>query len=89
MTVISSKVKVKVTDFVNFHKLHFSTSASCAMLAWSSKLMVDYDSTGPSPQLFGYRFLNFSPSWRSRDFEVREMVILPESTGFYLRAACS
>jgi len=44
--------------------------------------MVDYDIMGPSLQLFGARFLNFSPVW-SRDFEVREI----ESTGFYLCAA--
>jgi len=30
----------------------------------------------------------FLPSWRSRDFEVREMLISPESTGFYLCTAC-
>jgi len=32
-----------------------------AILACSSKLMVDYDSMGPSLQQFGARFLNFSP----------------------------
>jgi len=50
--------------------------------------MVDYDSVGPSLQLFRARFLNFSSSWQSCDFEVREMLISPESTGFHLRAAC-
>jgi len=50
--------------------------------------MVDYDSMGPTLQLFGAIFLNFSTSWRSCDFEAREMLISPESTGFYLRAAC-
>ena len=49
--------------------------------------MVDYDSVGNSLQLSGARFLDFFPSWRSRDFEVREMLISPESTGFYLHAA--
>jgi len=34
-----------------------------------------YDSMGPSLQLFGVILLNFSLSWRSRDFEVREMLI--------------
>ena len=56
---------------VNFRKLHFSTSVFSAVLAWSSKLIVDFDSMGPSLQLFGARFLNFSLSWRSRDFRVR------------------
>jgi len=65
-------------------KSHFSRSISSAILAWSSKLMVDHDKTGPSLQLFGTRFLNFSTSWWSRDFEVHEMLISPESTAFYL-----
>ena len=50
--------------------------------------MVDYDSMGPSLQLFGARFLNFSPILLSRDFEVRKMLILPESTGFLPRELC-
>jgi len=49
--------------------------------------MVDHDSMGPSLQLFGTRFLNFSPNWWSRDYKVRKMSISPESTGFYLRTA--
>jgi len=39
-------------------KLNFSMHIS-TILACSSKLMVDYDSTGPSLQLFIARFLNF------------------------------
>jgi len=78
--------KVKVNDLLKFRKLHFSTSTSSAILAWRSQLMGDYDSIGPTLQLFGARFLNFSPSWRSRDFEVRETLISPESTAFDLRA---
>jgi len=35
--------KVKVTGLLNFQKLHFSTSLLSTVLAWSSKLMVDYD----------------------------------------------
>jgi len=50
--------------------------------------MGDYDNMG---QLFGARFLNFFPSWRSRDFEVRhevrEMFISSDSTTIYLRAS--
>jgi len=58
-----------------------------AFLVWSSKLMVDYDSMVPNLQHFQAIFLNFSYSWRSRDFEVRIMLISLESTGFYLHAA--
>ena len=75
MTLTWSKVNIKVTDLLKFQKLHFSTSISCTILAWSSKMMVDY-----------YSFLEpdfwISPSWRSRDFQVGKMLILPESTGF-------
>jgi len=41
---------------------------------------------GPSLQLIGARFLNFSRSWWSHDFEVPEMLTSPECTAFYLRA---
>jgi len=37
--------KVRVTGLLKFRKLQFSRSIS-AILAWSSKLMVDHDSTG-------------------------------------------
>jgi len=50
---------VKVTRLLKFRKLHFSRSISSAILAWSSKLMVDHDSTGPSLQLVRVQFLNF------------------------------
>jgi len=46
MTLTQSKVKI--TDFLIFHKLHFSTSISSTILVWSSKLMDDYNSMGPS-----------------------------------------
>ena len=61
VTLTWSKVKVKVTDLLKFRKLQFSTSTSSAILAWHSQLMGDYDSMGPSLQLFGARFLNFPP----------------------------
>jgi len=48
--------------------------------------MGDYDSMGPSLQLFGATFLNFSYSWLSHDFEVRKMLLSPESTLFYVHA---
>ena len=42
------RVKVKVRGFLNFQKLHFFRSTFSAILACSSKLAVDYDSTGPT-----------------------------------------
>jgi len=59
MTLTQSKVKVKVMGLLNFPKLHFSRSLSSAILAWSSKLMVDHDSTGPSLEPVGAQFSNF------------------------------
>jgi len=38
-----SRWLIKVTQLLNFQKLHFSLSLSSAILAWSSILMVDYD----------------------------------------------
>jgi len=84
VTLTSSKVEV--IDLLKFRKLQFFTSTSSTILAWRSQLMGDYDSMGPSLPLLGARFLNFSPSWQSRDFKVRETLISPESTGFYIRA---
>ena len=46
MTLTWSKVKVKVTEFLKFWKLHSVTSTSSAILAWHSQLMGDYDSMG-------------------------------------------
>jgi len=43
-----TRCKVKVTGLLNFRKLHFSRSIPSAILAWSSKLMVECDSMGPS-----------------------------------------
>jgi len=54
--VIVIRSKFKVTGLLNFRKLHFSRSISFAILAWSSKLMVDRDSMGPSLQLVGASF---------------------------------
>ena len=55
---LTGKIKIKVTELLKFRKLHFSRSI-CSFLAWSSKLMVDYDSMGPGLQLVIDRFLNF------------------------------
>jgi len=59
VTLTPSMVKVKVTDLPELQKLHFSKSISSAVLAWSSKLMVDDDSMGPGLQLVRDQFLKF------------------------------
>jgi len=53
MTLTRSKVKIKVTELLKFRKLHLCGFISFAMLAWSSKQMVDYGSIGPDLQLIG------------------------------------
>jgi len=58
-SVTSTRSKVKVTEFLQFQKLHFCRSSSSAILSWSSKLMVYYDSMASSLQVFGARFMNF------------------------------
>ena len=50
LTLTGSKVKIKVIELLKFQRLYFSRSVSSAILAWSSKLMVDYDIMGPSLQ---------------------------------------
>ena len=59
--VTLTRSKVKVTYLPKFRKLHFSRSISSVISALRSQLMGDYDSMGPSLQLFRARFLNFSP----------------------------
>jgi len=49
----------KVTELLKFLKLHLSMSVSSAIFAWSSKLMVDYDSMESGVQIVGARFSNF------------------------------
>jgi len=44
MTLTRSKVKVNVTEHLNFH---ISRSISSATFAWSSKLMIVADGMGP------------------------------------------
>jgi len=51
VTLTRSMVKVKVTELLDFQKLHFSRSICSAILAWSSKLTVANDSMGPGLQL--------------------------------------
>jgi len=57
-------------------KLHFSRSITSTISAWSSKLMVDYDSMVPTLQLVKARVLNLLPSKLSRDFKLCRMSIL-------------
>jgi len=78
MTLTRFKVKFKVTELPNFQKLHFPASISSAILAWSSKLMADYDNVGPNLQPIGARFLNVLLSKLSRDFKLRRMSILQD-----------
>jgi len=73
-----SKVKVKVTELPKLRKLHFSRSISSAVLAWSSKLMVDGDSMGPGLHHVGARFFNFLLRKLSREFKLRPMSIFHE-----------
>ena len=53
MTLTESKVNIKVTGLLKFRTLQFSRSISSAIFAWSSKLMADHHSMGPSLQLAG------------------------------------
>jgi len=57
VTSTQSKVKVKVMELPKLRKVHYSRSISSAVLACSSKLMVDGHITGPGLQLVGARFL--------------------------------
>jgi len=77
-SMTSTRSKIKVTELLKFRKLHFSSCIFSAILAWSSKLMVDYDNMGPSLQLVGARFLNFLLSQLSCDFRHRRMSILQD-----------
>jgi len=78
MTSTQPKVKIKVTQLLKFRKFHFSRSFSSAVFVWSSKLMVDYDSMGPSLQLVRARFLNFLLSKLSHDFKLLGMSVLED-----------
>ena len=53
MTATRSKIKVKVTELPKLRKLHFSRSIFSSVFAWSSKVMIGDDSTGPGLQLVG------------------------------------
>jgi len=62
-----------VTALLQLRKLHFSTSISSTVLAWSSKLMVDGDSMGPGLQLVRARFSNLLLGKLSREFKLCRM----------------
>jgi len=55
--------------------LHISRSISSATFSWSSKLMVDSDSTGRDLQVVGARFSNFLLGKLSWEFRLRGMSI--------------
>ena len=73
---IRTPVWSNVTELLKFRKLHFSRSISSAILACSSKLMVDYDNMGPGLQLVRAQFLTFLLSKLSHDFKLCRMSIL-------------
>jgi len=75
VTLTRCKFKVKVTGLLKFRKLHFSRSISSAILAWSSKLMVDHDTTRPSVQPVGAEFSNFLLRKLSREFRLCRMSV--------------
>jgi len=76
VTLTRFKVKVKVTELLKLRKLHFSTSISSAVLAWSSKLMVVSDSMAPALQLS--LVFEFPSRKLSREFKLRRMSIFYE-----------
>jgi len=56
----------------NCQKLHFPRSVFSAISAWSSKVMVDHDSTRPILQLVGAWFSNFLLRKLSYEFKIAE-----------------
>ena len=78
VTSTRSKVKIKVTELPKLRKVHFSTSISSAISAWSSKVMVGGHSMGPGLQLVGAGFLNFHPGKLSQEFKLRPVSIFDE-----------
>jgi len=72
--VTLTRSKVKVTGLLKFRKLHFSRSVSSAISAWSSKVIVDHDGTGPSLQLVGAQFLHFLLRKLSCEFKLHGML---------------
>jgi len=75
VTSTRSKVKVKVTEFPKLRKVHFSRSISPAVLAWSSKLMVDGHSMGHGLQPIAARFFKFLLRKLTREFKLRPISI--------------
>jgi len=73
-----TRSEVKVTELLKLRKLQFSRSITSAILAWSSKLMVDGDSMGPGLRLVRAWFLNFLLGKLSREFKLRPVSIFHE-----------
>jgi len=78
----STRSKVKVTELLKLRKLYFSMSIS-STVAWSSKLMNDYDTMGPILQLVGAQFLNFLLSKLSCDFKLLGMSLLQTRAAWF------
>ena len=86
-SVTSTQSKVSVTELLKFQKLHFPRSISYAILAGSSKWVVDNDSMGPSLQLVGARLSNFvfkkatyHVSSNSPNVDIRRISLLRKAT---------
>jgi len=58
--------------------MYISTYISSATFAWSSKLTVDIDSTGPDLRLLGGQFSNFFLGKVSTEFKLHGMSIFHE-----------
>ena len=73
--VTLARCKFKVTGLLKFQKLHFSRSIFSAILAWTSKLMVDHDTARPNVQPVGTEFSNFLLRKLSREFRLCRMSV--------------
>ena len=82
VTSTRSKVKVKVTELPLFRKLHFSRAMSSAILACSSKLMVDGDNMRPGLQFIQSPIFEFPSRKAIMTVQTSPNVdILPNSNG--------
>ena len=81
MTLTQSKVKVKVTEHLNFRQLPTTAHFHVYLLRRfrvKLKLVVGGDSMGPGLQLVGARFFNFLLGKLSREFKLRPLSISHE-----------
>ena len=81
LTVTPSKVKVKVTDHLQFRQLPITAHFHVYLLRHfrvELKTDVDIDSMGPGLQLVGARFSNFLPRKLSLQFQLCPVSIFHE-----------